>query len=884
MAAVAPAGSAVRGRAALRQSLRAGARALEQAGRGLEVRARRLEGQLRDAGFLSPALEVHVPSPRSMSRKGSVTASAQRFNLKDKKAVRKQAHRTAEWQEESWGYFDDVGEIKYSMWFFGNVMAKLRLYPAIRSLEDPEAPPVPLSDPKSGVSPQLAARCQLELERLKGPLGGLSEIIRELNMNLELAGEAYLVMIGPREVREPGGPGEPEIVTVLPEEWDIKSVSEIVVTDGIVRVKSHPEDSKPVELDKERDDIIRIWQRHPRWSLLPDANMRGVLSDLEALVLLRNQIKAEAKSRMAAGYFTLPNELSTGPLDEGDGEDGEEAVTDPLMQELYDGLVDPVEDPASAAAVAVTFIRGPAEFLHPDFLRHINLGRDSSKELVPRIQAIVETIARGLNLPVETVMGHQSTTFANAAQIKEDQFDEHFEPRCVLCVDGLTVGFYQPNLLAAGVPPELAERICVWFDPAGMVKQTNPQESSDKGHELGALSNEAWRRVNGWTEDDAPDGTELLVRAALRLRTLDPGLTTAIIELLGVPLDIPAELPPTGTAPVAASAASGARELSVERLLAAALQKRALGEPVNLQDLTAELLGAARGPRQEKPGRQLMLIDRELRGRVLGAANASMSRVLERAGNRLRAKAGQTRELVRGTHPQYVAATLGPQLVAAAGFTDDALIDADAFDALEAQFLQWGSHAQEQALDVVNQIIGLSAAERSDLQLRQAGSLTEAWGWMRDQLHNLAAERLYQPDPLAPNLGEFDPTSKVPTGLVRQALSRAGGASGLTVQRGEPFVVLNDGKPPGGIGTGELIERALSDGGALVDAYEWVYGPAFRARPFEDHEVLDGTIFSDFDSDVLSGSPFDANFYPGDHEGCACDVAPLLVPPDTLDD
>lgn len=826
--------------------------------------------------------------------------------------------RRQEWQDEAWAYYDDVPEIKYSVWYQGNVMAKARWFVGWRDPTDPEADPIPVTDKDAKVDESLAAAATAELARLRGPLGGMTEIARELNMNLEIAAEAFLVGFGQwTEVR---GMGEQAETIEHPEEWDIKSVSEVEKSGDDIKIKANPEDSDPRALNKDRDTIIRIWQRHPRWSMLPDCNMRGVLGECEGLVILSNLVKAEANSRMSAGYMTLANELGQGPEDDDvDGEDGEEAQRDPLMEILFQGATLPVEDPSSAAAVAPTFIRGPAEYLKPEYLRHISIARDTTSDIEARIEARVQRLARGLNLPVEVVMGHQETTFTNAIQIEEDNYTKHFQPRLVLVADALTVGFLHPQLLdpapdALGNPtqrfaPEAVAQLCVYFDPSDMVKQADPLQSATEGLNLDLISEETWRRLKGFSEDDKPDPTERLLRLLAHIRTFDPGISTAILEQLGVPLNIPDALPASGTQPaLAASAASP----TVQALLAAAQAARDAGTPLNYAalferafpqlpldaapidttsnghdtKLRARALPSAKAARRNH-GYKLMLIDRDLRAKLHVAANATMDRVLEYAGNKLRNKApSELRAVLKDIDPKHVGLTYGRRLAAAAGLSDDDLIRPDAWAKLEEQFMQWGSNAQGQAVKVAKQVVSLTDEAAAAIASKQPEHLADAWTWMKDSLHDLAIARVYNPDPLAPDVGEFDPTARVPTGLVRQAVARAGGAKSLvTVQGGNPYVVIDNGEPPGGIATGDLIMGAIQEEGALVEAYEWVYGPAFRLHPFEEHESLDGEVFADFESDVLSAGDWIGDYYfPGDHDGCNCDIAPTIVPVEDLED
>lgn len=799
-------------------------------------------------------------------------AAATHVKLNDRKTAEKQAAKRQEWQNEAWDYFDDVPEIKYATWFSGNALSKLRVFAAVVP-DDPTEAPIPLSDPNSGVSPAIAARAQAELDRLRGPLGGQPEILRALNMNLEIAAECYLVGYGPREERvNPNDPLDTSTYTTA-EEWSIKSVSEVEVKEGVYTITDSPGDQQGRPLDPELDTIIRIWQRHPRYAKLPDCNMRGVLSDCEALLLLTNQVKAEAKSRQSAGAMTLPNELSFAGVNSDDGsepeDDGDNTAGDDAFEtELMIALTDPIADPEAASAVTPLVIRGPAEYLKPDYLRHISFARDTTPVLEERIAARINRIARGLNLPVEVIMGHMATTYANAEQVDQDTFEDHLEPRCVLVVDALSVGFLRPQLIDAGLDEMDAERICVWYDPSGLIGKVDPKDSADEGIDKGLISEESWRRVKGWNEDDAPEPLELLIRSGLRRGILTADLTKALLEMLGVPIDVEA-LPTAAPAAVPDQAAAGL-------LMTAALMRN--------QDSPRALTAAG----SMLPGQKLMDIDRDFRTRVQVAADRAVTRAIERAGARLKAKDGTTRATLRSVLPLYAAATLGPSLVAAAGFSDEDLIGADAWSGLETQFLRWGANAQVQALRIAAKLGRFDDKTVEHLATRQAADLTDAWDWMQHALTRLTTKLLYAPDGSSLTAaGESDPTSRVPTGLVRQAVARAGGVDGLEVVGDNDawVAVKNGGEPLGGIGTGDLLGHAMEQAGVETEAYEWVYGPAFRAHPFQDHLDLNGETFAAFDAPVLSKSSSASwlpttSYFPGDHAGCACDFVPVLIPAD----
>lgn len=808
-------------------------------------------------------------APRVRGRSRAVlTAAATRLSLADRKTVAKQASRRMEWQDEAWDYFDEVPEIKYACWFTGNAMAKLTLWAGVRPAADPDGPPVPVDDPETGISPELARDARELLDELKSPLGGRPELLRMLSLNLEIAAECYLIGIGPRDL--PDG-------SQTPQEWDVRSVSEVNVVEGKVIVTDRP-GATGTQLDPERDVAIRIWQRHPRYSSLPDCNMRGVLSECENLLLLSNEVKAVAKSRQSAGAFTVPNELSFGGNEiEDDAQDSGEEQPDPFDTELMKALTDPVEDSASAAAVMPMLIKGPAEFLKPEYLRAISFARDSGADLDARIEGRVERVARGLNLPVEVVKGHANTTFANAGQINEDTFEDHLEPRCVLICDVIALAYLRPALLDRGHDAIDVERIVAWYNPSDIIGKTDPKESADYGLDHDTISEEAWRRVKGFSEDDAPDIIERLFRLVTKTKAIDPSIFAAILDLQGIKLKL--EAVPGAGAP--AAAASTDTRL-VQDYLAALPELRMNLQPAALTATPQHVASTSTVTRRPiELGRDLAAIDRDLRARIIDAASEALDKSLVRAGNRLKARNSTVRDQLRSVHPLRAAASLGPAVLAAAGFTADDLIGGDAWDQLGVKFDKWVSAAQERALGKVAKVAGLSADVRAATSTKLAAARVEAWAHMRDAMDALAAERLYGPDPYATTVGESDPTTSVPAGLVRQALAVAGGAHGMeTIRARATYVAIENGEPLGGVATGDILGDTLSEAGVEGEGYEWSYGPAYRAAPFEDHEALDGVQFANFDDEALSavGSwiPFDY-FFPGDHDGCICDFIPIYT-------
>lgn len=802
-------------------------------------------------------------------------AAATRVHMHDPKRAKAEMASPREWHEEAWTYFDTIPEIKESVRYRGNQLGKLRLFCAVDNPKDPDGDPIPVTDPASGVPAEVAAAAEAELGRLRSAMGGQAEILRMLDMNLEVAGECYLVGFGARQETVKGPNGTEETVDV-PEQWVIRSVSEVSVQGSgetqKTLVKKNPTD-KGTPLDKEKDDIVRIWCRHPQWSDLPDSAMRGLLGDCRILQVLGQQLLAHTYRALSAGLLTMPNELSFVPAPT-DPATPPDPTADPLHEALEEILGGPVEDPASPSTVQPGLLRGPAEYLAEQYVRRITFyDKDVVEGIETRIEARVVRIARGLNLPVEKVMGHQQTTYANAEQVDEDEFNDYLRPSADTSVDAVTYAFLAPNLRAAKVADPWPDTIFVWYDASDLISQPDQEKHATEAHDRLAINDAALRKALGFSQDDAPTPLELLQRAGLRRGILTAELTKALLDLLGVTIQLPeGPVEQGGNAEPAPEAAAMLAQL-LTTISASA------GNGARVSHVPRGSLRAASRPTDDT-GRRLMELDRDLRTRVLAAANVAMGAALERAANRLASRTNGTplRATVDAVPRHRRFAQLGPTLVAQAMGEDDPLDGA--WDDLERQFMLWGGAAQAGALVVASGAVG---APLDGLAPQQADDLAGAWAWMEDALTTEANARLWTPDPAAPPLGEFDPDLRVPPGMVRQALARAGGASGLSTSGTDAWVTLTDGgtRPAGGIGTGELMRGALRDGGAGVEAYRWVYGPAYRQRPFEPHAELDGVVFDNFDSSELanrSGWPPLPYYLPGDHAGCICDFEPIIIP------
>jgi len=476
---------------------------------------------------------VREPAPEEVAKvlpfnaPRGLQASAQRVKLNEPRDV-EQLRRRSEvvWQRRAWEYFDIVAEIKYAFGLLGNVTGRARLYPAF--VVDPHQPPVQLQNlvEDETLSQEYVDVCREALGRVISTTGSQATLLRDAALNLCVAGECYLV-----QVPERIGSGEPET-------WDIKSVDEVVVSpDGKVRLKQRMDARQHEYIELPPTAFVgRIWRSHPRWSQQADSSMIGVLQPCEDLLLFSHAARATAQSRLNAGAMFIPDGLSASamPAEPDPALAGEPEPPiedhDEFEEELIAAMTTPISDQDSAAAVVPLLIRGPKEL--GDAIKLFKFERSFDPALAERADRALDRIMQGIDVPKDVVTGLANVKYSNAVQIDKSLYKAHVEPLLLSICDALTMVYFRQQLLAMGQDEELVRRTTIWYDPADIVLQSDPEELADNGFDRFLISAAAWRRSHGFTEDDKPSGDELVKRMVVEKGPLSPELTEAMLQQL----------------------------------------------------------------------------------------------------------------------------------------------------------------------------------------------------------------------------------------------------------------------------------------------------------------------------------------------------------------
>jgi hypothetical protein len=466
-----------------------------------------------------------------------LTAAAVQVKLNDKgeAAIFKNRRQSASssWQAEAWEYYDSIGEVKYAFNLVASVVSRIRLYAA--AIDNPSEAPVSVRKSET-VESDLSFAAERALDRLNSAYGGQAGLLKDAALNIQVAGECYLVQV-------PERPG-----SGLPESWDIRSVDElqidqrgnyIIVPRRDVGGGSGGMASTTGENIKlpQSAFVGRVWKAHPRYSQEADSSLRGLLDLCAELLLLNRTFRATARSRLNAGALYLPDGLSVAstpdpdyPYDE-DGNYNEqfnpEEAADDFEDQLIDAMTTPIKDEDSASAVVPLIIRGPAEL--GDKIKQFKFERSFDPALAQRADRVLERIMQGLDVPKDIVTGLANVKYSNALQIDESLYKAHIEPLMLLLADALTVVYLRPYLKSLGYPEADVNRLCVWYDPSQVATRNDRAADADSGFDKMAVSFDTWRKAHGFSEADAPDPNEVALRLALTKGMIDPNMTNGII-------------------------------------------------------------------------------------------------------------------------------------------------------------------------------------------------------------------------------------------------------------------------------------------------------------------------------------------------------------------
>lgn len=458
--------------------------------------------------------------------------------LISKAQVRTVVGRKQDWQRDAWDLYDSVTELRYGVTWIANACSRARLYVGIVD-PDGSSEPVPLdlsTDEDTGVVDLDAQQAVAVLDELCGGQLGQSEMLRRIAIHLNVPGESYLIGFDDAEAdTEQYGQDVPNPVSDdhgdEGRRWLVCSADELQSTGAGLKILSPEMPNEYIDIDPERSTILRIWRPHPRVGYNADSPLLALRQPLRELVDLSAHITASAESRLAgAGVLFVPDELTTPSPEQSEGVNPLHA--DPFTAALIEAMAAPLKNRDSASAVVPLVVRGPAE--KGKELKHLSFNTPLDENIQDLRDSAIRRVATGMDMPPEVLTGMSGANHWTAWQVEESAIKLHIEPLLGLIADSLTTNLLRPALKALGINGW--QKYAIWYDTSDLTMRPNRGPEADTAYANQVISDAAYLRELGFSEEDAPDEKERARRLMERVALSNANLAPYLLPRLGIPL------------------------------------------------------------------------------------------------------------------------------------------------------------------------------------------------------------------------------------------------------------------------------------------------------------------------------------------------------------
>ncbi len=440
-----------------------------------------------------------TPTPHAMDP-AALTASAAPVKEPRTELIR----NTDGWQEEAWGYYDDLGEFRYGVEWVSAMLSRVRLYAA--KLEPGADEPV-RADAGTAVD---------MMTTLSGGVAGQAQLMSGFGTQLAVPGEGYLIG---------------ETVNGV-EQWAVRSIDEVRAARGHFEVVDETSANTGARWRPLGSDslVTRVWRPHKRYHFRADSPARAARGKMRELELINRYIISQFLSRLAsAGVVMFPSEI-TFPVREEFAD-----APDPFMAEWIEIAAEAIRTPGTAAAVVPIPIKVPAEYV--DKIKHIDFTLQLDEKILDKRESAIKGLATMLNMPAEVLLGMGDVNHWGAWQLEEGALKTHIAPEAELICQAVTQGYLQPRLKASGV--EDWANWVVWYDMSELTLRPDRSDDAFQAYDRMEINGNALRRETGFDESDKPSNEELKEQALkVIIKTLPSAAPSALSLLTGQPVEI----------------------------------------------------------------------------------------------------------------------------------------------------------------------------------------------------------------------------------------------------------------------------------------------------------------------------------------------------------
>ncbi len=466
-----------------------------------------------------------MPRRERRAVRRSITAAARSYTKQSRKADDSRVSPGEEWQRSGWEFYDLIGEYRQAATIQGALLSRAKLV---------------VQEKKAGKWVETKNKVAIAaLEELYGGPEGHEEMLKLYGEHLTVGGEGWLI-----------GPPALKAETADSSDWSVVAPHNISKN-----LKTWKVNGKPLEGTGHVK--IRIWREHPANKKKANSPTIATLPVLSELLQLRKRTAAQIDSRLTGnGLVLLPaeTEFPARPITRNAGDP--ETQTDGVVegaQGLADLIVETariaIQNPESAEAMLPLFGTVPGEFLEK--VQQLNFWSELDKAAPKMREELILAIARGMDIPIEVLLGGVGSNHWNMWLSDENNIKVHAEPTLKIITTGLSSKYLRPAIEGEeGIDDP--RRFRIWADTSEMRLRPNRSKEALELNARMLLSDEAALRENGFTPEDMM--TEEGIRVAL-LRKMASGSTTpeivaAAARILGVELpEITDERPPAEARP-----------------------------------------------------------------------------------------------------------------------------------------------------------------------------------------------------------------------------------------------------------------------------------------------------------------------------------------------
>lgn len=419
------------------------------------------------------------------------------------------------WQTEGWRFYDFTPELHNTADYIGAACSMIRIY--VEELDENQRSLGEVTD-----DDEIAALS----DSLFGGPQSKKEIQYALGVSFTVAGEAYIIGRSARD-----GKGD---------KWLVASPSQVrPLGDGKVTLNAG--NGRWEELNPSRDIIIRTWKPHPARFTYADSPTRGVLVALRQMEQLVKFLASQLVSRIAtASILPIPNEIDFPATDTHAG--GYEG----LKQQLYEVITTNLRGEGTAAMVAPILLPMPIDALAAMPKEPIQFESPLSQQAIELRKELRETIAVGLNVPMEISLGGREMNHWAVWWSNEEFIIKTVAPIMGRICEAITEAYLIPALKLLGKDPS---RYTYNFDTAPLANSANKLTDALNLYKENLLSASAVRAAGAFNEVDAPDEQELGIKFVKEVILRDPTAfqSEGVREYVGI--DIKDFLPELSTPP-----------------------------------------------------------------------------------------------------------------------------------------------------------------------------------------------------------------------------------------------------------------------------------------------------------------------------------------------